>query len=121
MLRNVLLVGVGGFAGTVARYLVAVGFMGVGKFPYATLIVNISGCFLIGVFVGLAERFDWLPEVRLFLAVGLCGGFTTFSAFSIESVRLLQEKDLLTFGLYSAASFVLGILATFLGLAVTKS
>jgi CrcB protein len=82
--------------------------------------VNILGCLLIGVIAGLTERFNILPEYRLFLAAGICAGFTTFSSFAFENVSLLQENAYLTFGLYTVLSFVLGIAATILGLALTR-
>lgn len=123
MFKMAALVGVGGFLGTVARFLVGVATVreGVSGFPYGTFAVNVAGCFLIGIFAGLAERYDWLPETRVFLMTGLCGGFTTFSAFAIENVRLLQEKDYTTFALYTFASLAVGIAATFLGLVITRS
>jgi fluoride exporter len=122
MFKSVVLIGFGGFIGTVARFLVGMAITreGAGGFPYATFTVNIVGCFLIGIFAGVSERYDLLPETRAFLMTGLCGGFTTFSAFAIENVRLLQEKDYTTFLLYTAASFTVGIAATLLGLVLSK-
>lgn len=123
MSTNIILVGIGGMLGSVLRYLasqfVTTEFPSV--FPYGTFAVNILGCLLIGMIFGLSQRHEWLsPEIRVFLAVGFCGGFTTFSAFAYENIVLLQEKDYLTFAVYSVLSFVVCLLATFAGLVITK-
>jgi len=90
---RVLLVALGGGIGSVLRYLtsgVAVRWLGL-DFPYGTLIVNVAGSFLIGLVQALAEETAVLPEpARLFLSVGILGGFTTYSAFSYETVRLVE-------------------------------
>jgi CrcB protein len=91
--ERVVLVAVGGAAGSVLRYLtngLAVRWFGL-DFPYGTLIVNVVGSLLIGLVQALAEKSAVLPEpARLFLAVGVMGGFTTYSAFSYETVRLVE-------------------------------
>ena len=90
-------------------------------FPYGTFTVNVVGSFLIGRVFGLSQRYEWMtPELRVFLAVGFCGGFTTFSAFAYENLVMLQEKDYVTFALYSVLSFVVCLAATFVGLTLTK-
>lgn len=91
------------------------------NFPWATFTVNILGCFLIGLFYALTSRFNFSPETRLFLTVGLCGGFTTFSTFSNDSLLLLREGELTVSLLYIAASVVLGILACLFGTSLIKS
>lgn len=122
MNRSVILVGIGGLLGSVARYLVASYITKTipSAFPYGTFGVNITGCLIIGIIFGLSERFDWLPEWRLFLATGFCGGFTTFSSVAYENIVLLQDKDYLTFASYSILSFVMGLTATFVGLSLTR-
>jgi len=96
MNRIFYLVGIGGFIGSVSRYYSQ---QIVSKFfpstlPYGTLTVNIVGCFLIGVIYALSEEGNILtPEWRLFLATGFCGGFTTFSTFSYESIKLIQDRE----------------------------
>lgn len=122
MNRYVILVGIGGLLGSIARYLSAsiIAKTIPSAFPYGTFAVNVAGCFLVGIVFGLSERFDWLPEWRLFLATGFCGGFTTFSAFALENILLLQNKDYLTFALYAVSSFALGLAATYVGLVLTK-
>jgi len=124
MLKNILVVGIGGGLGSIARYLCQKYFYELHPhpFPFGTLIVNVFGCFLIGLIYSLAEKGNILtPEWRLFLTTGICGGFTTFSAFAYENVALLKTGDVLYFCLYIAVSVVLGIAATFAGIAVLKS
>ena len=94
MLRQILAVGAGGFIGSVLRYAVARCTAGLAfaNLPLGTLAVNLVGCFVLGLFTGLFERTPCAsPEVRLLLTTGLCGGFTTFSTFSLETVMLLQN------------------------------
>ena len=124
MNTNVLLVGVGGFVGSIARYLVAVLFANQmsSVFPFATLAVNIVGCFVIGVLFALSDRGNILsPEWRVLLTTGFCGGFTTFSTFSYESLRLIQGGEYLYVALYVLASVVIGLAATYVGIIVIKS
>ncbi|HKZ36311.1 MAG TPA: fluoride efflux transporter CrcB [Chryseolinea sp.] len=123
MNRTILFVGLGGLLGGIARFITAsyVNKLISSAFPYGTLVVNLSGCFIIGIIYGLSERFHWLtPEWRFFLATGFCGGYTTFSAFAYENVKLLETTNYLTFASYSIISFALCLLATFIGLTFTK-
>jgi CrcB protein len=123
MLKNLFLVGIGGGLGSMARfacqkYLYA---WNPHPFPLGTFVVNLSGCFLIGLFYGWSERGALLtPEWRLFLTGGFCGGYTTFSSFAYENISLLKSGDFLYFGLYTGGSVVLGIAATFCGAAIIK-
>lgn len=121
--RTFLLVGLGGFIGGIARYGMSLGFSRILplNYPYGTFTVNILGCFLIGIFFGLSEKFEWMTdEWRIFLTIGLCGGFTTFSAFVFENLSMLQNSNYTGFFLYSAGSFLLGLLAVWGGLTLTK-
>lgn len=121
--RIFLLVGCGGFLGSIARYLTAIWLTKhfPSAFPYGTFAANILGCLLIGVVFGLGQRFEWLsPELRLFLATGFCGGFTTFSSFTLENTVLLQNSNYLTFAIYAITSFTVGLLAVFGGITLTK-
>jgi CrcB protein len=121
--KDILLVGLGGGAGSIARFLChrGVNTFYPHAFPFGTFIVNIVGCFLIGVIIGLFEKGMILkPEWRLLLATGFCGGFTTFSAFAAENVQLLKDGRLMYFLVYTIASVTLGILATFGGMLVSK-
>jgi CrcB protein len=122
--RSFLLVGIGGFIGSIARYVVAVAMSGVisSSFPWATLIVNVAGCFLIGVIFAMSDRGSLLsPEWRIFLTTGFCGGFTTFSTFSYESLRLLQDGEYFYVAVYVLTSVVVGFLATLLGIYLIRS
>ncbi len=115
MIKNIILVGLGGAVGSVARFLGQryVYSIHPHPFPFGTFLVNITGCLLIGIFYGLSERGNILtPDWRLLLTTGLCGGFTTFSTFAYENVNLLRAGDFLYAGLYTAGSMVLGIAAT---------
>ena len=124
MFKSILIVGLGGFIGTVLRFLVAKYFQFhyTSAFPWGTLTVNILGSFLIGVFLGISEKGNVMsPEWRLFLTIGLCGGFTTFSSFSNEAFLLLQGKELLRFAYYSGLSLFLGIGSVILGRLIIKT
>lgn len=122
MTVTVLFVGLGGFIGTVGRYLVGVWLAPAAeqRFPLSTFAVNVFGCALIGLVAGLAaERSGgppWLTaDLRAFLMVGILGGFTTFSAFGNETFRLLQRGDALVAVGYVGASIVVGLAAVWLG------
>lgn len=118
MLRIILLVGFGGFAGSVLRYLASssVQKLFLLSFPFGTLFVNVVGSLIIGFLFGLGERGNILsPEARLFFATGFCGGFTTFSTFSLESLSLLRDGQWLFFLLYAVGSVLLGLLFVFMG------
>lgn len=117
MLKNILLVGAGGFTGSVLRYLVS-HFVNNNTFPWATLIVNITGCFVIGL---LAVIITQNNDTRLLLATGLCGGFTTFSAFSFETIKLVQQQQFITAILYITLSIMLGLSATAAGIYLSKN
>jgi CrcB protein len=121
--KNILLVALGGSLGSVARFLSHkyIGSLSSHPFPTGTLLVNIIGCLLIGVFYGLSVKQNYLtPELRLLLMTGFCGGFTTFSAFTLEGMNLLQQQRVFLFLLYFAASVFIGLGATFLGYWVTS-
>ncbi|MBS1927501.1 MAG: fluoride efflux transporter CrcB [Chitinophagaceae bacterium] len=113
----------GGGLGSVLRYLSQVWvsrILGI-SFPFGTFLVNILGCFLIGLFFAVAEKYAFFTsEWRLFLITGLCGGFTTFSSFSYEGLSLYKQGDYGYFFLYLILSVVIGLLATMLGFTLVK-
>ena len=122
-MKQVLLVFLGGGIGSVLRYVIGKAFspLSVG-FPWGTFSVNIIGSLSIGIFMGIALKNNYFSENQILLLVtGLCGGFTTFSAFAYENQQFLKEGDLTSFVTYSLGSLTLGILAVFLGLFVSKS
>lgn len=119
-MQGILLVGLGGFLGAIARYKLGgliLHMTAQDRFPFGTFTVNILGCLVVGVLAGVAERYDVFgPDTRLFLFTGLLGGFTTFSAFGLEAVHLIRRGDIGTAALYAGGSVVLGITAVWLGL-----
>jgi CrcB protein len=121
-MRMVLLIGAGSFIGGILRYLLSqiiqVKFLS--TFPFGTLGVNILGCFAIGLVFGFSDRGNLPPEWRLFLATGLLGGFTTFSAFSNETFVLIRDGQFWYAFAYVTTSVCLGVLATFSAYSVIK-
>jgi CrcB protein len=123
MIKNLIMVAVGGSAGSILRYLCQrwVYQFYPHAFPWGTFLVNISGCFLIGIFYSVSEKSNMLtPEWRLLLTTGFCGGFTTFSAFAFENLTLFRGGDTTYFILYTLASIILGIAAVLGGITVIK-
>ena len=123
MVKSVLIAGLGGFIGTAFRFLVSryIQITYLSVFPWGTFLVNILWSLLIGLFFGISEKGNFMsPEWRIFLTVGLCGGFTTFSSLSNDAFLLLQNKDWFRFAVYPTISFFLGLTAVFLGRAIIK-
>ncbi len=122
-MKILLLIGTGGFIGSVCRYLLSqlIQLKAPGGFPWGTLVVNILGCFLIGLVFAVANRGSLPNEWKLFLVTGLLGGFTTFSAFSNETVLMLRDGQYLPAASYVLASILVGIAATFLGYACLRA
>ena len=123
MIKNFLIVGLGGAVGSMLRYGVQKFFQvqAAATFPTGTLLVNIAGCFFIGILWGMVSRsLSWNEEMKLLLMTGFCGGFTTFSAFTLEGVGLLIENRTVLFIIYLTASVVGGLLATFIGIRIVK-
>ena len=119
-----LLVALGGAIGSVLRYYVgqwALRLMGP-AFPWGTLTVNVVGCFVIGLFTELiARKFNASVELRLLLVTGFLGGFTTFSAFSLDAISLFERGEAVAGGVYIAASVGLSMAAVISGLAVMRA
>lgn len=113
-----LIVGVGGFLGAIARFWLG-GYVGAKlgtRFPYGTLVINCTGCFLIGLVVTiLAERTHWNPSWRYLIPIGFIGAYTTFSTFEFETFRAMQDGDMLVAFLNVAISLIVGFFAVWLG------
>jgi fluoride exporter len=121
-MKLILAIGAGSFIGGILRYLLSniVQSKFLVTFPFGTLTVNITGCLLIGLVYGFSDRGNLTPEWRIFLATGLLGGFTTFSAFSNETVGMLRDGQFGFATAYVSASVIVGIVATFTGILITK-
>lgn len=124
MIGQLLLVALGGAVGASLRHLANFGSLrlfGPG-FPWATLGVNILGALLMGLFVEMmARRWGGSPELRLFIATGILGGFTTFSAFSLDAAELYQRGDFILAFVYVAGSVIMSIAALFLGMWLART
>ena len=120
---NYLIIGVGGFLGANVRYLVggwAADRFGA-SFPYGTLLINVSGSFLIGLFLTMiTERFVAPPSLRQFFAIGFLGAYTTFSTFSFESLALLQERSYLAAAANMIGSVILSMVAVAIGVVLGR-
>lgn len=121
-MKMILAVGLGSFIGGISRYLITLLIQNkfLSTFPYGTLFVNISGCFLIGVVYALSDKGNMSPVWRIFLATGIMGGYTTFSSFSNETVSMLRDAEYLPAFSYVALSIILGLTATFAGISLIK-
>ena len=122
MLRTALLIGLGGFVGANLRYWLGgwiaqkIGVL----FPIETMLINLSGSFLLGLFMTLALHYTWSPEWRQVVAIGFIGSFTTYSTYEYESLRLLQEGAWVKAGLNLFGSLALGLIAVILGVALGR-
>lgn len=123
MLQSVLMVGAGGFVGSVLRYLIS-RYMSISTqtfFPLGTFSVNLAGSFIIGMIIAASLNDDLSKPVRLLLATGFCGGFTTFSSFSYEFFALLQNGHTGYAFLYAGSSLALGLLFVWLGFILVEA
>ena len=118
-MKQALIVGVGGFIGSICRYKlggIVLHHSTAWRFPLSTFTVNIVGCFVIGALAGLAEHRDlFSADARLFLFTGLLGGFTTFSAFGYEGVCLFRRGDFAVAATYAVLSVLVGFAAVWMG------
>ena len=124
MLRTLLIVGTGGFIGSVMRYLVQV-FVEKGlatTFPWGTFVANIAGSFIIGIVFAFAEKGNLMSsEWRMFLAVGICGGFTTFSSFAYNNLNMIKAHSFGQLLWNVGGSLFFGILAVYLGIILVRA
>ena len=119
LFKNILLVGIGGMLGSVLRYFIS-HLIKHESFLYATFTVNILGSILVGAIMGIASKQEGFANWRLFLATGICGGFTTFSAFAWENFQLLNQERYGSFVFYTGATLALGLGAVAFGYWITK-
>ena len=122
MLKEIIAVFIGGGLGSVLRFLVnKIQIVSENNFPYSTFISNFLGCFILGLVLGYFIKNENPNSILfVFLTVGLCGGFTTFSSFSNESLQLIQNGEILTFLAYLLGSLVVGILSVYGGAIIFK-
>ena len=123
MIKNFILVGLGSFMGGGCRYLLSkwVQASTLSTFPFGTLSVNLLGCLFIGIFYALFDKGQLVsPDLKLFLTVGFCGGFTTFSTFINEYMQLIKLSQILSFSCYLGLSLAGGALAFFAGQALVR-
>jgi len=124
-MNSVILVGLGGALGSIARFKISAAALELaagGRFPLGTFLVNVIGCLTIGVLAGLAAKDNFFsPDARLFFFTGITGGFTTFSAFGLETFTLIRRGDVLLAGGYVTASIVCGLLVLWVGYAVAAN
>lgn len=123
-MKTLFIIAIGGGLGSVLRYLTTllVNKYFESSFPIATFLTNIFGCLLIGLFFGVFEKQNTISQdLKFFLITGICGGYTTFSAFSLENVQLLQTNQLIIPFLYMGASVFLGLIAIWCGLFLIRS
>jgi CrcB protein len=118
-LKNMIWVGLGGMLGAVSRYLFGL-FIKSETFPYATGVVNIFGALVMGFIMGHDIKGQISTSLRLFVATGICGGFTTFSAFAWENLELLQQQRYGSFLAYTLGTIALGLAATAIGYLLAK-
>ena len=122
MFREIVAVFVGGGIGSIIRYLITkINFFSFNSFPYSTFISNIIGCLILGLALTYFMKNDSQNStIFIFITVGFCGGFTTFSTFSSEGLELINNGDLISFVLYTFTSIFLGIIAVYLGTIIYK-
>ena len=121
MFKDYLIVGAGAFIGGALRFYISTITKNILKgFPIGTLLINIIGCFLIGLFYGIMKSKNCPDSIILLLTTGFCGGFTTFSTLSWEGFNMIQNGNYYMFLLYVIGSILLGIISVWIGISITK-
>ena len=119
-LGDAALVGLGGALGSIGRWLVGIALASA-TFPYGTLTVNVTGAFVAGGLIGLADGRGLATPARMALVTGFCGGYTTFSAFAVETMRLAEQQGTGAAALNVAANLAIGLAAAGVGLALGRA
>jgi CrcB protein len=122
-MKEALIVGIGGFAGSVSRYLIQSVVVNrfITIFPIGTFSINLIGSLAIGIVFGLSERYEWMnPEWRLFLAVGFMGSFTTFSTFAFDNLQMIKDGNIAQLLWYSGLSLILGVALAWIGFSLAR-
>jgi CrcB protein len=122
-MKQALIIGLGSFMGGIARFYLGkmIQQLSLVSFPFGTMTVNVVGSLLIGVFIGLADRYIWFTyEWRMFLMIGFCGSFTTFSTFAGENIAFLREGQYLFFTAYTIGSVLFALISVLMGLLLVK-
>lgn len=123
MNNSLLLIAAGGMAGSLCRYFVHALIMKnyTHDFPLGTFLVNATGCLLIGILWGISQKQGGMNvDIRSLLMIGFCGAYTTFSAFTLENIQLIENGNVGTAVLYATLSVIVGIILTYLGYWVIK-
>ena len=123
MFKTIIYIAIGGAIGSVFRYLISVKInkIWLHSFPLATFLINILGCFILGIIIGFLDKQEIVnANFKWFLITGFCGGFTTFSTFSLESVNLIENENSLLALLYICLSIFIGLLSIWMGLSIVK-
>lgn len=122
-MKNIIFIGIGGFLGSISRFLISKfihNFIN-STFPYGTLVVNLLGCFILGIITGFLDEDIIFPDnIKLMLITGFCGGFTTFSTFINENFMMMRDGEYLLFSAYIMLSIISGFMSLFLGKIVSK-
>jgi len=123
MIKNILFIGFGSFLGGISRYGISLFFKNSSNtnFPISTFLVNLIGCLILGIILGFFEKTSHTTNsLFLFLTIGFCGGFTTFSTLAIENYHLIKNGQLIAFATYTSLSIFLGILLIYFGFQLSK-
>ena len=121
-MKEIIFVGAGGFIGASIRYVVSSWFMQFSRmgFPLGTFSINLIGCTLLGILIGLSPLKNSVIPVKEFLAIGVLGGFTTFSAFGLESLEMIKAGQYKMTAIYILGSIILGLLGIFIGIILSR-